>query len=398
MCGRNRSEAIMWVSVFLLTFAATVPAAHQPATRRGKASDKPVKPWLALADYPRPAAPDTGWGIHDNPNGYWKPSDPDAFFKDLKQRYGFCWFKVLVCGMDKLRLVEACRRQAVEPVVRLYADRPAPYYPRAGQEEQEFRKRVSAYVKAGAHYIEAGNEPNLSLEWAKGEWDKPDRVERLCKQWLRVRKIIAEEGGIPVFYAMSVGGEDGRSAGQWWADCFETFKKWDKIEEAFAGAAFGAHLGTTNHPLDYPFDAKRNMPHATRAERIDSLMKNNTCYLGSELLIHLMSRYLPHPIPILSTEGGTFPDNQDDKNYLKITPELHRDYNIEIFNRFSPKHPGYWGDPMFAQMSWIWHADQGLFAIDSWFDNPKYGNMPILAAMEKAEKFDRGAIFAPRSK
>jgi hypothetical protein len=323
----------------------------------------------------------------------WVPSDLDGFFKELKQKYGFSWFKVLACGANKIEVVKACRRQGVEPVVRIYVDRPTPFYPREGQEEQEFRKLVAAYVKAGARYIESGNEPNLSLEWAAGEWDKPDRVERLCRQWLRVKPMIAREGGIPVFYAMSVGGEDNRSAGQWWQDCFETFKKWDKIEEAFAGTAFGVHLGTTNHPLDYPFDARRNMPHATKAERIDSLMKNNTCYLGGELLIHLMGQYLPRPIPILSTEGGTFPDNQDDKGYPKITPELHRDYNIGIFERLNPKHPEYWGDPLFAQMSWIYHADGGVFAIDSWFDNPKYGRMPILDALEKAERFDRGTIF-----
>ena len=40
-----------------------------------------------------------------------------------------------------------------------------------------------------------------------------------------------------------------------------------------------------------------------------------------------------------------------------------------------------------------WHADQSIFAIDSWHDNPKYGRMPILDALEKAERFDRGIIF-----
>ncbi len=379
----------------LLCVLSTGLSAAAHGAERGAMAVKPRRPWLALADYPRPPAPDTGWGIHDDPNCTWIPSDPDAFFKELRTRYGFCWFKVLACGANKLEMVKAARRQGVEPVVRLYVDRPAPHYPRPGAEEAEFRRLVRAYVKAGAHYIEAGNEPNLSLEWADGEWDKPDRTGRLCRQWLRVRPMIAAEGGIPVFYAMSVGGADGRSAGQWWDDCFATLQKWGKIEEAFAGAAMGAHLGPLNHPLDYPFDAKRNMPHATKAERIDSLMKNNSCYLGVELLIHLMGKYLPHPIPILSTEGGAFPDNHDDKGYPKVTPEIHRDLNLGIFERFNPDHPEYWGDPLFAQMSWIYHTDGGPFAIDSWFDNPKYGRMPILDALEKAKRFDRGKIFRP---
>jgi len=347
--------------------------------------------WLKLSDYPRPPAPDTGWGIHDNPNCMWQASP--ELLQEMRRRYGFSWFKVLACGANKLEVVKAARAAGIEPVVRLYVDRPAPHYPRPGQESADFRRLVAAYVKAGARYIEAGNEPNLELEWAAGEWEKPDRVERLCRQWLHVRRLIAAEGGIPVFYAMSVGGSDGRSAGQWWTDCFETFRKWGAIDEAFAGTAFGVHLGPLNHPLDYPFDPQRNLPHATPAERIESLMKDNSCYLGVELLIHLMDRYLPARIPILSTEGGAFPDNHADPDYPPVTPELHRDLNLGIFQRMNPRHPEYWGDPLFAQMSWIWHTEGGIFAIDSWHDNPKYGRMPILDALEKEPRFDRGVIF-----
>lgn len=391
--------AVFLSVIIAVSLAAETESADQAGASAGKSvrspAARPMPPWRALSDYPRPPAPDTGWGIHDNPQCMWKPADPDSFFKELRKRYGFTWFKVLDCGTNKLDLVRAARRQGVEPVVRIYVGQPTPHYPRAGEEEARFRQAVKDYVAAGARYFEAGNEPNLTLEWSEGEWEKAKKegklTERVCAQWLRVRPMISESGGIPVFYAMSVGGEDGRSAGEWWDDCFKTFKKWNKIEEAFAGCAFGAHLGPLNHPLDYPFDEKRNMPHATQEERIDSLMKNNTCYLGIELLIHLMDQYLPHRIPVLSTEGGAFPDNHGDKQYPPVTPERHAELNMGIFERMNPAHPEYWGDPLFAQMSWIYHASEGIFAIDSWFDNPKYGRMPILDAMERAKKFDRGS-------
>lgn len=397
-CPRQRFLLVLAMVTLGLPLIALGDDARHPwpkLTRPSYQPDAPPppEPWMALSAYPRPPAPDTGWGIHDNPSCMWTPADPDAFFKELKQRYGFSWFKVLACGLNKLEVVKACRRQGIEPVVRLYRDRPAPHYPRPGEEEAEFRKHVREYVAAGAHYIEAGNEPNLSLEWAEGEWEKGNLTERICRQWLRVKPMIQAEGGIPVFYAMSVGGEDGRLAGEWWRDCFETFKKWDKIEAAFAGAAFGTHLGPSNHPLDYPFDDKRNMPGSTKQERFESLMKNNTTYLGSELAMYLLEQYVPYPIPILSTEGGAFPENQADENYPPVTPEMHRDWNLEIFQRFNPDHPKYWGDMLFAQMSWIWHADGGQFAIDSWHDNPKYGRMPILDALEKERRFDRGKAF-----
>ena len=379
-----------------LAWAAKSPGDNNAAPARPAASSGSARVWRPLAEYPRPPAPDTGWGIHDDPNCTWQ-ADP-GFFRMLRGRYGITWFKVLACGANKLDVVKAAVKEGVEPVVRLYVDRPAPFYPRAGAEEAELRKQIRAYVEAGAHYIETGNEPNLSLEWVQDEWKKPERAERICRQWLRVRAMLSEEGAIPVFYAMSVGGEDGRSAGEWWQECFAIFKKWHKIDEAFAGTAFGAHLGTVNHPLDYPFDVKRNMPHANRAERLESLKQNNTCYLGVELLIALMDEYLPSRIPILSTEGGAFTDNEADSCYPKVTPEVHRDLNLGIFERMNPKHPAYWGDPLFAQMSWIWHTDKGMFAIDSWNDNPKYGRMPILDALEKAHRFDRGVIFNKKSR
>jgi len=375
--------------LLLATLAASPPtstSAAGPATSPARAKGR--SPWLALADYPRPPAPDTGWGIHDDPDCQWKARDLDAFFRELKTRYGFSWFKVLDCGTNKLDVVAAARRQGVEPVVRIYVSGPSPHYPRPGDEEAHFRHAIREYVKAGAHYFESGNEPNIGAEWAPGEFDKPDPVGRLCRQWLRARRIIAEEGGIPVFYAMTPG-----SAGKWYADCFETFRKWGKIEEAFAGCAIGAHLCSLNHPLDYPFNPEKNLPHATREERFDSLMKDNTCYRLGELIMLLMEKYLPAPIPILSTEGGTALGANEDRNYPKVTPELHRDMNMEIFNRFNPRHPKYWGDPLFAQMSWIYHTSTGPFMMDSWFNHPQYGNLPVLSEMEKAEKFDRGIAF-----
>lgn len=379
-----RSLKLLFVALLVWVISDVAFAGSTDFLQRLKhPTSKPKPPWRALWEYPRPPAPDTGWGIHDHTDCSTREKDLDAFFKELKTRYGFSWFKVLACGLNKLPVVEAAHRQGVEPVVRLYAPGPHPFFPRPGEEEAQVRAQIRAYVKAGAHYFELGNEPNLGGEWADGAFDKPHAVERLCRQWLRVKKLVQEEGGIPVFYAMTPG-----SAGQWWADCFETFAKWGKIEDAFAGAAFGAHLGPINHPLDYPFNKEKNMPHATPEERFNSLLKDNTCYLAGELIMWLMDKYLPHPIPILSTEGGAFLGNQDDRNYPQVDLQRHAEMNMEIFNRFNPRHPNYWGDALFAQMCWEY---------DSWFHECAHGKLPILDAMEKAEKFDRGVAFKTKT-
>ncbi len=374
--------------VLCLTAAA---GRADPATERAEkrpAAPQPVKLSMRLSDYPRPPAPDSGWGVHSDPNCSVQPEDPGAFFRMLRNRYGLTWFKVLACGDGALETVRAAAAAGVEPVVRIYVPAPAPFFPRPGRESEEFGRLVRKYVEAGAHYIECGNEPNLACEWAPGEWDKPDRVERICEQWLRASAIIREAGGIPVFYAMSVGGDDGRPCGEWWEDVFRTFQKRGKLREAFDGAAFGTHLGTLNHPVDYPFDPKKNLPHGTPEERIESLRKDHSCYLAVELLQHQMRTYLGQEIPILSTEGGCFPGDHSDENYPEITPEMHRDFLLEIFRRFNPQHPKYWGDSLFAQMCWIWQATGG-FANDAWHNNPRDGDLPILPALEKEKRFHR---------
>lgn len=174
MKGDRFMRKVIFGLVLAIIVGAAVGANGGGCTARKVSAwgkEKPKAPWRALADYPRPPAPDTGWGIHDVTNCVWVPEDADAFFKELKSRYGFSWFKVLACGANKIEVVKAARRQGVEPVVRIYAPGPHPNFPRPGEEEATYRKLVKDYVAAGAHYIEAGNEPNLSVEW-DGEYEE----------------------------------------------------------------------------------------------------------------------------------------------------------------------------------------------------------------------------------
>ncbi len=375
------------VSLFMCLFGLPIVRAESQPDRTptpARATSRPAAPWRALADYPRPSAPDTGWGIHDDTNGWWKPKDQDKFFKELKTRWGFSWWKVLSLGANKLDMVAAARRNGVEPVVRIYDLKE---YPQNDKEMEDYRKLIRAYVKAGARYFELANEPNIDGDWTAGKTVKNNRIEGICKTWLRVKPLVMAEGGIPIFYAMTPG-----SAGKFYADCFETFKKWGKIEEAFAGAAIGIHPYPLNHPLDYPFDAKKNMPHATGEERFQSLMKDNTCFLILELVQRLQDRYLPSPIPILATESGLSIDDQADRNYPKTTMDMHVAVNMEIFERMNPRNPRYWGDTFFSNMVWTYHGE-GSFMFSCWFNHPTFGNLPILDVMEKAEKFDRGIAY-----
>jgi hypothetical protein len=377
---------MVWLSGGAIVLGQAPATDVQPGGRSGA---KPTPPWRALADYPRPPAPDTGWGMHDHTNGWWKPADQDKFFKEMKTRWGFSWWKVLSLGANKTDMVAAARRNGVEPVVRIYDLKE---YPKPGKEEQEYRQLIRAYVTAGARYFEVGNEPNVGGDWTAGGTVKDDKIAGLCRTWLRVSKLVRQEGGIPIFYAMTPG-----SAGKWYAESFENFRKWGKIQEAFAGAAIGIHPYPLNHPLDYPFDAKKNMTHATPEERFQSLMKDNTCFLILELVQRLEDRYLPYPISILATESGLSVDDQTDRNYPKTTMDMHVAVNMEIFERMNPQNPKYWGDTLFANMVWA-YGGEGSFMFSGWFHHPTFGNLPILDVMEKATKFDRGIAYKSRSR
>ena len=116
-----------------------------------------------LADYPRPLE-DNGWGFHDSGGYHKKPSDMPAYATYLHDTLGTRWFKALVGGRNKIDLVRAYSAQGIEVIVRLYSHRPHPHHVVSSDD-------VRAYVEAGAHYFEWGNEPNLIAEW-----DDPESV------------------------------------------------------------------------------------------------------------------------------------------------------------------------------------------------------------------------------
>src|SRR5438874_184051 len=62
------------LTVGLLATGATCSHAISRQPDAWKHAPRHVKsPWRALKDYPRPPAPDTGWGIHDVTDCVWTP-------------------------------------------------------------------------------------------------------------------------------------------------------------------------------------------------------------------------------------------------------------------------------------------------------------------------------------
>ncbi len=76
-------------------------------------------------------------------------------------------------------------------------------------------------------YSGAGDPPQVTDQAVQPLMDR-SKIFSGCivNAYVRFYGYPQQGGGIAVFYAMSVGGADGRSAGAWWRDCFETFAAW----------------------------------------------------------------------------------------------------------------------------------------------------------------------------
>ncbi len=309
---------------------------------------------MRLQDYPRPPA-DTGWGFHDSAGTHARPDDAAAYARRLRHEYGITWFKVLADGQNKVDLARAFTAAGIECVVRLYAERPHPHHVVSSDD-------VRAYVQAGAHYFEWGNEPNLRCEWDEASWNEGAQVDKVCRQWLKNAEAIRQGGGIPLLPALSPGGDYPHR--DWYRTMFEWLKLHNQLK-TLEGAALAIHNRPLNHPLAYPPKSKRD---------------ESGCYfLDYEWIDDLVRSYLGQSLPLLATEAGYEPGWAQNPEYPPITPQLHADWNMEILRGF---RQGRWRDSLFCQCMWIGEAfGHEPFSESAWFNNPSGGDLPAVAAL-----------------
>ncbi len=312
---------------------------------------------MELKDYPRPTN-DTGIGFHDTAQVACRPADPAAYARYLHDDLGVRWYKVLAGGSNKPDLVAAFTAAGIECPVRLYAYRPHPHH--VVRESD-----VRAYVQAGAHYIEWGNEANLLCEWDEASWREGAIADKLCEQWLRNADVIRRAGGIPLFVAMSPGGNYQHR------QLLTTMMDWLRLHnhlDSLQGAAIAIHNRPLNHPLDYVDRGGEPVPgcHFLDYEWIDDLVRS----------------YVGHSLPLLATEAGYELGWRQDDRYPEITPDLHAQGNLAIVDGF---RTGRWRQSLFCQCFWLvdHFGDPGhSFDNAHWHNNRAYGrNLPAVAAL-----------------
>lgn len=310
---------------------------------------------MSLVQYPRPAA-DTGWGFHDSAGTGARPQDQRGFARYLRQDLGITWYKALVSGTNKVDFVQTLTEEGLEVIVRLYAYQPHPHYVVSPAE-------VRAYVGAGAHYFEWGNEPNLVWEWDRASWDEGARVDKVCQQFLRNADAIRQGGGIPLLAALSPGGDYPHR--DWYRTTFEWLRLHGHLS-VLDGAALAIHNRPLNHPLTY-----------TDPE--------GCFFLDYEWIDDLVRAYVGYSLPLLGTEGGYEPGWDQDARFPAIDLVRHAAYNVELLRSFGPHGGQRWRDALFCVCMWLvdsfGHAD---FAEAAWHNNRRWmggADLPAVARL-----------------
>lgn len=280
--------------------------------------------------YPRPQR-DTGLGLHGPADSSLTPPDIVAHVEAM-QRAGISWYKAVVTDTRHVERCAAYRAHDIMPIVRFYAHEPHPDYTPG-------RDLVRAYVDAGAVYVEAGNEPNLTLEWKAGH---PIDVEKAAGQYLRGAEIVLAAGGVPLLFALSPGGNVLHL--DFLRDFLEACLRHDGLD-ILQRSAQAIH----NRPL-----------HQT--EIGDRPTTDRHMFRDYELQAEIVRERLGRVLPMLGTESG-----------YSILPNFNggddttwRQRNQEIFRRADPAHPYAWPEYLYCQCYWLetaggqWAGDEAF--------------------------------------
>jgi hypothetical protein len=389
---------------------------------------------MNLSDFPRPLN-DTGLGIHlsasnVHPLGE-RESDYIWWISEIKAM-GFTWVKLLVGGGNAVEIARLLQNNGLMVIVRFYQHE---QWPDALLDHQpQLAQYVRDYVAAGVRYFETGNEQNLKPEWNGGEgntasWDIGAQPDRICEAWVRDAKIVLDNGGYPLYPALSPGGHYND------VDFFRASCAWlaqkgyrDLLQR---GCCIGIHNGTLNHPLDYPGDPVNQLgipvseeeynQHVwagsrdfVNAERVRGknpgqtlLSVNNegkdtggsNCWDKFKAYRDIFFNTFGFEIPILGTEGGVWVgtrinDNYGpriyDPRYPAISKEMQKDWTLEIARKMmAGGYPPYY----FCTGFWIIsNHDMGNtyagFENDAWYSAGLWdgGRLPVVHAMKDLPK------------
>lgn len=344
---------------------------------------------LPLARYPRPSE-DNGWGVHFSPAAARvEPQVIDYFVPELRSM-GMRWTVILNDGLTPQQdeLVDRLVAAGIEPIIRIHT-------PNEPLDPEALRAFVAHYVARGAHYFQLYNEPNL--EGSAGGWrpGEPISVERIVDLWIPAARVVRQAGGYPSTPPLAPGGH---------YDDLTFFRRFLDLvrergaEDAFYGAWIAVHNYGLNHPFDYPeepvnllgrpvtpeeltfygltpeqinveelnywraIDRSPNRPDGGR-HKGDTILEDSNAFRKFEAYHHEFVTRFGFEIPVIATEGGWLPGEQQDKRYPPVTLEAHTRWLLMAYEYMLDKAPDYF----FAFNPWL-IANYAANGVTPWFE------------------------------
>jgi len=293
-----------------------------------------------MMDFPKPEF-DTGIGVHDDANCYWKPPDMYEYARWLRE-HGITWYLLFVGDENKADYCRALVDAGIMPIVRFWpAKMPRPNIDQG---------HVDAYLAADAQWFVLGNEFNLDAEWT-GE--RPQDGPEKCADWYaRVASEIRAKGGWPLTPPPSLGGNVNHRI--WFTRFLQRL-----VELGFdlEPGGVGLHCRSVGNPLE---DGPEDYDCSAREwEWFDATIKELT---GST-------------VPMANLEAFDEP-NWSKRLHPEFSPEQKWDWwrerNLTQMRWFDPNNAGYKYPPrVFANCFWILH-DGGTWNDCGLLDNYYY--------------------------
>lgn len=356
---------------------------------------------MKLSKYPRPTK-DNRWGIHGGSNAWFPLGEHDNKIPDVLNEFeamGIRWVKLLAKDQTAVPEVQQLLARGMMPVVRMYRKNPNPgSIMGAGDEMAKDRNAIKRYIELGARYFELNNEPNL----LDAEWD-PDRfpkdihecVQIVCDNFFLDADYIQSLGGLPAFPSLTP--TDGAPTAYndiWFMELACQYIRNKGRQDIFhTGAWLSIHNAGLNHPVDYPDDPINQAEHPGHTIHTHRYPDGkptgaSNCWRKYEAIGKIFYDAFGFHVPVLSTEGGFWVDNDDDLRYPKLTPELQRDYTLEAMRKVVRDAPDWY----FCTGHWLYFNRFGGNQTEQWERDTwvgMYGTLPIVQALKDEPKTTR---------
>jgi len=275
-------------------------------------------------NFPKPEF-DTGIGVHDNANCYWKPGNVQEYALTLRAQ-GITWYLLWVGDENKADYCQYLVEAGIMPIVRFYpAHMPHPNINMA---------YVDKYIAKGAKWFQLGNEFNLNEEWSS---ERPkDGPEKTAKWYAAEAGRVRELGGWPLTPPPSLGGHVNHRI--WFTRFMEEIARLGDPGQILYPGGIGLHCRSVGNPLEAGpdwYDCS-----AREWEWFDDVVK----------------RIVGYSLPMANCEAFDEPQwlGELPNHYYKW--DLWRDRNLEQMRWFDPDYEGYrYPDYLMCNCFWLIH-------------------------------------------